>query len=239
MSLSVNLSGNKRGRANTGGSSFTTAPKGRSFKSGQANRTSRVAAQVLAQMKAHTEKKVRDIAAAVYACDTTGSVTLLNGVSQGTDFTNRIGRKTTSVAVQLEGFIGPQDLAVSTTKCKIMIVYDTQPNQALPAITDILTASTSASFMNLDNRDRFRVVYEENVTLAAVNNTATQAVAGAPLCHNISLWRKVDLETIWDNTGGTIAEITSGSLLLVTIGSSVAGDGYNATLATRVRYTDA
>lgn len=54
------------------------------------------------------EKKVVDTASASYACDTTGSVTLLNGMAQGSDFTNRIGRKYTNVAVQLEDFSVPK-----------------------------------------------------------------------------------------------------------------------------------
>ena len=111
------------------------------------------------------EKKVVETASASYACDTTGSVTLVNGMAQGSDFTNRIGRKYTNVAVQLEGYLGPQDSNVGTTKCRIMLIYDAQPNGALPAITDVLTASTSNAFMNLNNRDRFKVLCDENYTL--------------------------------------------------------------------------
>ena len=110
------------------------------------------------------EKKVVETASASYACDTTGSVTLVNGMAQGSDFTNRIGRKYTNVAVQLEGYLGPQDSNVGTTKCRIMLIYDAQPNGALPAITDVLTASTSNAFMNLNNRDRFKVLCDENYT---------------------------------------------------------------------------
>ena len=111
------------------------------------------------------EKKVVDTASASYACDTTGSVTLLNSMAQGSDFTNRIGRKYTNVAVQLEGFLGPQDNSIGTTKCRVMLIYDSQPNGALPAIADVLTASTSNAFMNLNNRDRFKVLCDENYTL--------------------------------------------------------------------------
>lgn len=185
------------------------------------------------------EKKVIDTAAAVYACDTTGSVTLLNGVAQGSDFTNRIGRKFTNVTVQLEGKIAPQDANVGHTKCRVMLIYDTQPNGALPAITDVLTAATSNAFMNLNNRDRFKVLSETNVTLAAIDNTATQSWAAAPTVHNVSIFKKLNLETINDGTTAAIGDIQSGSIFLLTVGDQAAGSGFNFTAAARVRFIDA
>lgn len=187
------------------------------------------------------EKKLIDTAQATYALDTTGSVTLMNGCSQGTDFTNRIGRKYTNVAVQLEGQIGPADNVTQLvgSKCRVMVVYDAQPNGALPAITDVLTAATANSFMNLNNRDRFKVLIDHNVTLGGVQETATQAVAACPNVDNVSYYKKVNLETICDGTGATVADIQSGSIFLLTIGSQAAGLGHIFVGALRVRFIDA
>lgn len=185
------------------------------------------------------EKKVVDTASASYACDTTGSVTLVNGMAQGSDFTNRIGRKYTNVAVQLEGFLSPQDSTVGTTKCRIMLIYDTQPNSALPVITDVLTASTSSSFMNLNNRDRFKVLCDENYTLGPVNNTASQAFAGSPTAQNISIYKKINLETICDGTTAAIGDVQSGSIFLLTIGSSAPAFAFDFIGAVRTRFIDA
>lgn len=190
-------------------------------------------------MQGVMERKVVDTASASYACDTTGSVTLVNGMAQGSDFTNRIGRKYTNVAVQLEGFLGPQDSNVGTTKCRIMLIYDAQPNGALPVITDVLTASTSNAFMNLNNRDRFKVLCDENYTLSAIDNTASQAFAGSPTAQNISVYKKINLETICDGTTAAIGDVQTGSIFLLTIGSAATGLAFNFVGAVRTRFIDA
>lgn len=188
-------------------------------------------------MQGVMERKVVDTASAFYACDTTGSVTLVNGMAQGSDFTNRIGRKYTNVAVQLEGFLGQQTSNVGTTKCRIMLIYDAQPNGALPVITDVLTASTSNSFMNLNNRDRFKVLCDENYTLSAIDTVT--GLAGSPTAQNISIYKKINLETICDGTTAAIGDVQTGSIFLLTIGSSAVGSAFNFVGAVRTRFIDA
>lgn len=188
------------------------------------------------------EKKLVDTASATYACDTTGSVTLINGCAQGTDFTNRIGRKYTNVTVQLEGIVQPQDTTTNANKYRIMLVYDAQPNGALPAVTDVLTAATSNSFMNLNNRDRFKVLCDVNGVVGplTVDTTATQAVGYSDMAQaNVRVFKKVNLETICDGTGATVADIQSGSIFLLTVGSGTAGAASNFVGACRVRFIDA
>lgn len=193
------------------------------------------------QLQGIFEKKVIETAPAGYACDTTGTVTLLNGCAQGSDFTMRIGRKFTNVAVQLEGIIQPVDNNTQLTggKARVLLLYDSQPNGTLPAITDIFVTSSSLSFMNLNNRDRFKVICDENVSLGGISDTATQAVAGSPTVYNVSVFKKINYETVCDGTTDDIADINSGSLLLVTIGSSAAGTCFTFTGAARVRFYDA
>lgn len=192
------------------------------------------------QLQGIMERKVVDTASTTYVCDTTGTVTLLNGTAQGSDFSNRIGRKATMVAVQLEGQIIPADLTnTASSKCRVMLIYDAQPNGALPAITDILTASTSNAFMNLNNRDRFKVIADVNESIGHVVDTATQAQAGSPTVHNVSVYKKINLETIYDGTTAAIADVQTGALLLVTIGNQAAGAGGLYFGAVRVRFIDA
>lgn len=190
-------------------------------------------------MQGLEEKKVVDTAAGTYVCDTTGTVTAINLSAQGTDFTNRIGRKTTNVAVQLEGQIQPIDFGTTSCKCRVMLIYDAQPNGALPAITDILTASTSQAFMNLNNRDRFKVLSEHNVTIGGISNTATQSYSIAPGVSNVSIYKRCNLDTIWTGTTAAIGSIGTGSLLLVTIGDAAANNGGVFYGAARVRFVDA
>lgn len=186
------------------------------------------------------EQKVIDTPAAGYVCDTTGTVTFINGAAQGVDFNQCLDRKYLNTTVQLEGSIQPLDTTTGPTKCRVMIVYDEQPNGAVPAITDILTASTSNAFMNLNNRDRFKIVMDINETIGGVSNTATQAYAQSPTVFNVSKYRKLSLPSIRNGAAATaaITNYSTGSLLLVTIGDQAPGAGGSYVGAVRVRFQD-
>lgn len=185
-----------------------------------------------------TERKVIDLAEATYACDTTGSVTLLDGVATGTDYTDRIGRKIMLKSVQVRGVIGPQDQTVVDHLARVMVVYDKQPTGAAPALATILNAATATSFMNLSSRDRFVVIFDQIVPVAVVSNVATQSLAGSPTTHLVNQYKSLNHEVIFGTTGGTIAGIQSGALWLVTCGSQAATGGSNAVLSCRVRFLD-
>jgi len=181
------------------------------------------------------EKKTIDLAPASYACNTTGSVTALNLVATGTDYTDRIGRKIQMKSCNIIGHFLPEDSSVSPTLCRVMLIYDKEPNgAALPAITDILKTADSRDQLNLDNRDRFIVLRDMFVALGI----QTANTVGSPTDKEIKIYYKLDHETIFKSTAATIAAINSGSLLLVTIGDNAAGAGYNASVSTRVRFLD-
>lgn len=185
------------------------------------------------------EKKVNDLAIATYPFDTTGSVTALNLIATGTDFTNRVGRKILMKSVNIIGVVQPNDTSVSTTLCRALLIYDKQPNGALPAITDILNTSNSKDQINLNNRDRFVILRDWFQALAPQQDTATQAYAGSPTTNNLHMFVKLNHETIYNSTAGTIAAVTSGSLLLVTVGDSTNTNTYSLSASTRIRFIDA
>lgn len=185
------------------------------------------------------EKKVVDLGAASFAMDTTGSLTLLNGVAAGTDFTDRIGRKTKLSYVYVRGIVNAQDASSGPTLGRLLLVYDKQPAGALPAITDILTAATSVSQVNLNGRDRFVILADKQYAVGIISNTATQSFAGSPTVHPVKIYRNLGLETIYDGTTNAIADISSGALYLVTIGNQAAAAGATFNGTTRVRFTDA
>ena len=86
-------------------------------------------------MQGVMERKVVDTASASYACDTTGSVTLVNGMAQGST-SRTASAASTPMSLSSSRAFSPQDSTVGTTKCRIMLIYDAQPNGALPVITD-------------------------------------------------------------------------------------------------------
>jgi len=195
------------------------------------------------------ERKVVDVDRANYNINTTGSLTLLNLAQLGSDMTNRIGRKTTLRSVYIRGHVKLQqaDQAPALTapgqQWRFMLVWDTQPNGAAPAITAILKESTPESQLNLDNRDRFKILKDKHGTFDMIYSVTTATQSQFGVNHSITpfkCYKKFRLETIYNATNGnTIADITSGALYMLWIGNiaSSVNDAI-ASLTTRVRFDD-
>lgn len=218
-----------------GGAFFSNKRSRAAFKAPRQT-VKQLVAQALMQV---VEKKWVDIAEAAYACDTTGTITALNLTAEAAGPSGRIGRKITMTAVQLAGTIQPFDNITQAAHCKVLLIYDKQPNGALPAMTDIFVASTSNSFMNLNNRDRFQVLAVHDVAIGTQDNTATQAFAGSPTVHVVKTYKTINLPTIYDGATAAIGDVQTGSLLLVTVGDRAAGLGGVFFGAVRTRYGDA
>lgn len=192
------------------------------------------------------ERKVNDINSTLYQVNTTGSVTLLCCPSLGSDMNNRIGRKIMLKSCYIRGRVYLESITAAQNnpqQARMMIVYDQQPNGVAPAITDLLVESLPTSQLNLNNRDRFKILCDKEYVFdwSIYSNTATQAVATAGRCiHLVKKYKKLNLETIFNAVnGGSIADIASGALFMVWIGSVVTGStDCNAYVSTRVRYSD-
>lgn len=199
------------------------------------------------------EKKVSDIAVTQYQVNTTGSFTLLHAPVPGTDYTQRIGRKTSPKSVYIRGRCQIEAAASSVTNVnapaqlmRMIVFHDKQPNGAAPAVTDLLNSADPASQLNLNGRDRFKVIKDETFVFDPyiVDTTVTAATTNYnKTVENINSFSMVkDVETIFNGgNAGTIADITSGALYMFWIGSNAAGTGTdgNAFVSTRVRYFDA
>lgn len=196
------------------------------------------------------ELKVVDTGTAIYNCDTTGDIRCVNLCTLGSDMTNRIGRKICLSSFQMRGYlrnaasVTGAAAVVPPSQCRWMLVWDTQPNGALPSITDILNSGSSTSQLNLNNRDRFRIIREKIWALDPyiVSATASQSVATAVnQTKTVKVFKKLkDLEVIFNSTnGGTIADIQTGALLSVWVGNSAASaDGPEFVGSYRVRFSD-
>lgn len=197
------------------------------------------------------ELKVQDLASATYQVNTTGSITLLAVPIVGADYNARIGRKVTLKSLFIRGRIGLENIAqlqqgtaTSGQQARLMIVVDNQPNGAAPAITDILNTAEPSSHLNLNNRDRFRILVDREFSFDPFfySTVATQSFCMMNrTIYNIKLYKRLNQEMIFNAVnGGTIADIASGALYMVWIGSVAAGTNTdaNAIVSTRVRYAD-
>jgi len=171
----------------------------------------------------------------------TGSVLLLNGIAQGTDYNQRIGRKcqlkslfirfTVNVNPGALGLLAPQGDVV-----RLLIVYDCQSNGAAPAITDVLSTVNYDSPMNLNNRDRFKILYDKFATMYAYTySSGTTIVAGNAKPVFLQKYIKLGMEEIFGGTAASIGSIQTGSIYFLTISQN---EITQVNLYSRVRYTD-
>lgn len=151
-----------------------------------------------------------------------GSVVLLSGVATGTDFTNRVGRKILMNKFLFRASAYP----ISTTTSpigdvlRLMLVYDTQSNGALPAIADVLQAASYQSPMNLNNRDRFKVLWDQFCSIGANTYAAGALTAGSPEPKHMDFFQNGRWEEIFSGTTNAVTDITSGTIFLLAITQS-------------------
>ena len=164
--------------------------------------------------------------------DTTGAVTLLNGIARGDEINERNGREVLMKSIQLN--MSP--MVTSGTGVdqvgRALVVYDRQTNAAAPAITDILVANNYLDNRNLDNRKRFKILMDRRWALNATGEPGAIVVD--------TFYRRLR-HPVTFNSGdaGTVADITTGSLYLITIGTKVAGATAGAIpFRCRIRYQD-
>jgi len=203
------------------------------------------------------EVKAVDLSVASYpfSADLTNTnVFLLNGVQEGTGFYNRIGRKIEMRSLHIRGSITVNALTSTTPDfLKWAIVYDRQPNGALPTYQQIFqlydqqgnTHSDAYSEVNLDERDRFMIIRHKsyNAPTQSVTYNTPAATIGIPVeDQQINEFIKLKrLTTHFNGTANplTITNIVTGSLYLVTQGiKAVAGAPFAMNVAFRLRYDD-
>lgn len=156
-------------------------------------------------------------------------ITCLNQVARGDDYNERIGRSIKNASVQLD-FDAYHNTTDTTTFTVVrwMLIIDKEANGAVPAVTDILTTENTTSFRNLTNRRRFVIIKDARILLD--NNRESRSV---------KYFRRLALKTIFNSgDAGTVADIDSGSLLLVLITN--AAEAYKPLLqiTSRVRFID-
>jgi len=165
-------------------------------------------------------------------CDTSAQARLLNGIARGDEINERVGREVTLRSIQ---FNFTPHVTVGTgvdQQQRVLLVYDRQTNAtALTAAQVLLTVDTVAP-RNLENRKRFKILFDRTYALNASGEPGAQVTRRfyRKLRHPVSF-----------NAGdaGTVADIVTGSLYIIVIGTNVPGVGAGAVFyAARIRYTD-
>ena len=186
------------------------------------------------------ELKVIDTAQITSPILTAATTILQNGVAQGTDFTNRIGRKVIIKSIHAKYFLEPLSSADGAQGdiIRYMLVWDYQANGALAAASDILTTTDTLSGVNLTNRDRFKVLYDKRHTMEAVDYNAGTITGGNSRPIFAQKYIKCNMPMIFGGTAATIGSIQTGSLVLLVL-SANSSTAWACASNIRVRFSDA
>lgn len=202
-------------------------------------------------LKSQKELKAFDLAQTNLVLETPANppnFVLLNACVNGAELYQRVGRKIYMKSIHIRGFLqcistSGQDMA------RIIVFYDAQPNAAAPTIAALLqdsnaaAATTFLSEINLNNRQRFKILRDHQVLLPSSTLTgAVQTNTSYPETDGklqIDFFIKLKgLEAVYNATnGGTIADITSGSIYIVAMDGVDLSD-WELTFTSRLRYYD-
>lgn len=185
------------------------------------------------------EKKFKDTSIVESPSNALTRVYLLNGIEQGTGAENRVGAKTTIHSLLMRGTFtsGSRDDFV-----RVAIIWDKSPNgiSSLPDITSFFDVNSNIhvnSFNNLNNRRRYKVLYDEVVAIGGTDGANNKN--GSPTIYATRAYRKLRLSTIYTGSEDTLSDISEGALYAVILNMYDTGDtGAETTLNFRIRYTD-
>lgn len=178
------------------------------------------------------EFKSKDTTINAAVIDSTGSVNLINGIARGDDINERTGREIILKSIQINGRIRSTAATGVTQIGRVICVYDRQTNGAAPAITDVLTSNSTTSARNLENRRRFKILMDKVFALSAAGQSGEQ--------QEFRFYRRLR-HPVTFNAGdaGTVADIASGSLYILTLGENAPGaTAGSTTMVSRVRFQD-
>jgi len=168
-----------------------------------------------------------------------GGIILLNGIIQGQDYNNRIGRKIINKSLLIRIHIIPVNTVPSPTgdAARFLIVYDSQTNGVSPSPSDIIDSGNYLRGINLNNRERFRIIKDWIVPLSPNAYSGGVLTGGVPTSRMLKAFKRLNLDTIFNGTGATIGSIATGSLILL-YDCPLAAGGYQFNMYSRVRYQD-
>lgn len=168
------------------------------------------------------------------AADTGTAVQLLNGIARGDDIHERNGRELTMESIQLYYKLYSTAATGVKQRHRILLVYDKQTNAAALTAAQVLMAADDMALKNLENRKRFVILMDRSYILESNVDTNPGTVKQG------KYYKRVNLPMTFNaGDAGTVADIVTGSLYFIVIGTSVAGaTAGSVQLRARIRYRD-
>jgi len=151
-----------------------------------------------------------------------------NAVKQGSDYTRRIGRAIIGRSILLRYEIAydtPAQSQLRGNAIRLMLVWDKQPSGSplttpAPIFSDINTNQTIYSTLNLNQRERFKVMWDQIIPVDGNKYDAGgQLIGGAPRPTAGMVYKKFNVRTVFreDQGGDEAAEVMTNALLFVMV----------------------
>lgn len=181
-----------------------------------------------------SEKKYIDTSASsfIVAAQTTAVKSLVNGCVQGSDATNRIGRRIMMKSLYINFACSMAATSAGSSPIRILVVYDSQANAAAPATTDVVQSDLIYSPNNLNNRTRFVTLLDKLIPCLST---------AGPAAFHKKYFKKLNHEVVFNSgNAGTIGDIQTGSVYLFVWqnGNIITASPTNA-IYVRIRFEDA
>lgn len=188
------------------------------------------------------DAKFLDTAFAAYQNDTTGTITHLSPVPQGTTVNQREGKAFRCTSINIRGQIQVE----STTTTQIYanyLVWDYQPNKAAisaaATIPLIFNTISSVSFPNRENNERFVIIKKWYGTMAGNSVTPATGKEVIPIDEYVRLPQDCNVLCTTADTTGVIGNTIQGALYFVTMGGEAAGTNNSITsVGFRMNFTE-
>jgi len=183
----------------------------------------------------YREKKNNDVAAnfaATIGVATWSTPLLLNGIATGDDGTSRDGRKILTKSILIRWMLNTDtDATDFGHSVRMVLFYDKQANNAVPAVTDLFTTDNVLTTNNLNNADRFVILKDKIVG-------PWSGIYTGPKMGVFSI--KTQMETLYGLNTDVIAAINSGSIWFTCAFDGNGLDNGAGTLYTnmRLRFVD-
>lgn len=178
----------------------------------------------------NVEFKFHDVQNTVTAITRTPNIIQLTNIPQGDTSESRDGAQIKITRLTIKYIISGSPSSVFTW-VRVMLVHDKQTNQAIYTDSDLLQDVSAfdslVSANNLDNKYRFRVLYNKVHRFSNVGNNSSYS----------EIMKDLDMRIRFDNSTSTIADLTSSSLSLVFISNEDTNSPL-LTLFSRIRYVD-
>lgn len=164
----------------------------------------------------------------------------LNGIANGTDIQNRIGRKAMMkhIIIRFKIYNTLTTDANYYPNYRISLIYDRQTNGASPTTADIwdLTGNPDSIFasLNLNNRERF-VLLRDKITVVR-----PKLITPTAIHYDMFEWKMyLNHEVVYGGTSSAISDIKTGGLFLFCASNRASTDKSQLQACQwRIRFTD-